>query len=151
MSLADIIIKENGWMEENDKREITNEATIAVDENKNGVLVYIDLDGSKNFGGDNAYFKCIPHNEDISTFNPARISFRNPVYLTHYKNTKQFKLNPKQKKSLMLLLSSTHISGNSVWVEMINRFNDAIMSKGKDNEKYKLPLSLPIPDYRRLS
>lgn len=151
MSLFDIIMEENKLLDLSNNEKILSEVTIAADDSsKNGVLIYIDLDGGQNFGGDEAYFKCIPHSANIKTTNPARISFRNPIYIVHYRESKQFILNLKQKKSLINLLNSTHKSGYSVWQMMIIQFNNFIMSKGKDNEKYKLPLDLPIPDYRRL-
>lgn len=149
MSLFDTIME--GYLDKHEENQSILEKTIAVDSNsKHGVLVYIDLDPGQNFGGDNAYFKCIPQSADIKSTNPARISFRNPIYLVHYKDSKQFILDQKQKRSLMTLLQSSHKSGNIVWEELIYQFNQVIMSRGKNNEQYKLPLDLPIPDYRRL-
>lgn len=145
MSLADDIVEEiinEGYL--------ITEVTVAADRSTNGVLVYIDLDPGKNFGGKNAYFKCIPHNENIKNFNPARISFTSPEYIIHYKSSKQFKLDNKQKKSLIKLLNKKHESGYTNWQVLIIRFNEAILASSKDNSKYKLSLDLPIPDYEEL-
>lgn len=143
MSLAKTILNENNII-------IMNENTIAID-NKTNIVLFVDVDSKRNFGEEDAYFKCAPSLNLIKN-NPARISFRSPTYIIHNKDSKQFILDRNQREALVKLVRLPYKRNPSmtVWQGLISVFNDSINTISKDNTKYILPLDLEIPDYLKL-
>lgn len=126
--------------------EVVNEAKCG---GRNGIYVHVDIDEDRDFGDDIAYFKCTTTPNLSTAKDIARISFTAPKYIIH--NNDRFKLNPRQKNTLVDLLVSTAKNGMTVWQFMIYRFNLELSNSNNPRApKYKLPLELPIPDYTKL-
>lgn len=147
MAIIESIMKE--FTENNEimkNNEVVTESTVAID-NKSSAIVAVSLDTSRSYGGDIAYFKFKP-NADVDWKHCARISFRSPKYVDHY--GKSYRLSRNEKKRLLSMLQSPSCIDKNItgWEAAINNFNDII--RGKVDDKYILPLDLPIPDYMKL-
>ena len=141
MSLTDVIINEY-VNKVNGEVEVINEGECG---HMRGLYLYARPDSGRNYGNGLAYFKCYD-GPDINTANVARISFYEPKYIIHNKDSNNnFTLSSKQKKILMELLKSEY-KGELVWIKLLTEFNKFL----GPSSKYLLPLNLPIPDYTRL-
>lgn len=140
MSLANEIFKK-------ERQEFLNEGCIATNKNKS-LSVGVTLDSGRNYGDSIAYFKCARKTNFGGII--ARISFIEPKYITHYKDSEQMILTKNEKKQLMKLLQIKGKQYDTVWKDLISAFNDAILLDNKDNAKFVLPLTLDIPDYTKL-
>lgn len=128
-----------------------NEDTVCFSYNGNkSIYVFVDIDPGRNFGENDAYFKCLKYSDDLGTTNPARIAFKSARYIIHNKKSRnQFTLNPKQKKVLNSILREYNPRYKCTnWVRAIRLFNSQV--EGKYGEKYKLSEDLEIPDYTEL-
>lgn len=136
MSLADIIIKEQGLL---------TEASVY---RGNSINLIAAPDRDRNYG-DLAYFKMYD-NESLKKVKKVwRIKFNSPELITSHKNDLhgakvQETINGDYRDLLIRALNSTTDDGKLVWIALIEEFNKYV------TKKYELPLDLNIPDYSRL-
>lgn len=131
---------------------------------KSGVpSIKLQVDRGRNYK-DIEYFKVYDNDSYSKATKSARISFREPIYISH-KNPdgkQAWILNSKDKRGLIRQLtqpSRLFKSGDFlIWHDCIAYFNneaygvdfeDSLNILIKDNPKY-LPIDLPMPDYTKL-
>ena len=136
MSLADIIIKEQGLL---------TEASVY---RGNSINLVAAPDKNRNYN-DLAYFKMYD-NESLSKVKKVwRIKFNSPELITSHKNDPhgakvQENINGDYRDLLIRVLNSTTNDGKLVWAALIEEFNKYV------SKQYKLPTDLVIPDYSKL-
>lgn len=111
------------------------------------MCIFINPSPNRNYGR-HAYFKVSNNLDPRIATKEIRLHFYDIGYEVH-KGKKLWILNKSEKDKLMKLLLSRPTAKKykmyeNTWIALIAAFNDIVQ------EKDKLPLNLPIPDYTKI-
>ena len=156
----------NEFLGYDETKDSLNESCIAKGRN---FSLHVVSETKFNNGGKFAYFKYYPKRDGDNDKEVRRISFREPVYIEHYKDgPKVKKLNTKQRKELIDLLMAPNAVNNQItnYQALIYAFDiftgDYKIEKIEQmRDFYKNPLdpaipsnyihpNYPMPDYTQL-